>query len=181
MPFVLSRKKMFGYPPPTGEIFIFVATKAIFFYYRMVLPYSFISFPSLVFLNILAEMVTGFLIGVLSQVSHINVDVDYPDPKESSFNMTWSEMQLSTTVNYAANSLLWNIISGGLNVQACHHLFPGILTIHFKDLAPIMKETCLEFGMKYTCYSSYWEALYSHIQHLKKLSRSSGQKWRKQQ
>ena len=171
--FSLQKENVRLNPPPIDEVAMFIANKAIYSYYRIVLPSSYISFPSLVFLNLLAEIVTGFLLGVSSQVSHINTDVDYPDPKLSRFNMTWSEMQISTGIDFATDSLLWNIISGGLNCQVCHHLFPGILTIHFKDLAPIMKETCLEFGVKYTCYGTFWEALGSHIQHLKNMSHPS--------
>lgn len=174
--FSLRKANIHLNPPPVGEIAMFTANKLS---HPLLLQDSTPLFLYLlyltVFLNILAELVTGFLLGVLSQVSHINADVGYPNPKMCSVNTTWSQMQISTAIDFATDSLLWNILSGGLNCQVCHHLFPGILTIHFKNLTSIMKETCSEFGVKYNCYSTYWEAFCSHIQHLKNMGRSSEQ------
>lgn len=58
-------------------------------------------------------------------------------------------MQILTTADYATQSLLWNFITGGLDNQVIHHLVPvyvWVLSVCYRDLAPIVRDTCVEFG-----------------------------------
>lgn len=160
-------------PPSAKEILLFLVPKFVLLYYRVVLPYLYISLPALLLLNLLSEAVMGFWLGIITQVSHVNADAAFPNPESSSsYNMTWSKMQISTTADYAMESTLWNFLSGGLNNQVLHHLFPGILPFHFRKLTPILRRTCSEFGVQYHSYSSLWEIWCSHTQHLKNLGQA---------
>ncbi len=159
-------------PPTSMQLFTFLTTKAIHFSYRVILPYFYISWPSLLLLNILSELVMGFWMGFVTQVSHLNTVALYPNPKSSSFDMTWSEMQVMTTVDYATESMLWNFLTGGLNSQVIHHLFPWILSVYYKDLNPILAKTCTEFGVKYNRFSGMWTMWSSYNQYLKDMGQS---------
>lgn len=164
---ILKKADVVINPPSATQVSIFLTTKALHISYRLIIPLFYISLPSLLLLNLLVELVMGFWLGFITQVNHINTDVVYPDPKSSKFDMTWSEMQILTTADYATGSILWNFLSGGLNSQVIHHLFPWILSVHYKDLAPILVQTCAEFGLKYNSYSSMWAIWCSHCKHLK--------------
>jgi fatty acid desaturase len=48
-----------------------------------------------------------------------------------------------------------------------HHLFPGINHLHYPALAPIVQDTCKQFGLQYVVYPTFWSALGAHFQHLK--------------
>jgi len=61
----------------------------------------------------------------------------------------WAEMQVITTQDYAHDSAFWTSIVGSLNFQAVHHLFPQISQHHYPLIAPIVKETCAEYGIRY--------------------------------
>jgi hypothetical protein len=61
----------------------------------------------------------------------------------------WAELQVKTTANFCSRSLFWNFVSGGLSNQIEHHLFPSTCHVHYPAIAPIVKKTCEEFGIKY--------------------------------
>lgn len=67
------------------------------------------------------------------------------------------------STGYAHDSWFWNWISGGLNYQIEHHLFPSICHVHYPMIAPIVKETCKEYGIEYTYYATFTDALRAHF------------------
>ncbi len=85
-----------------------------------------------------------------------------------------AEMQVRTTRDYCTDSWLWYFLSGGLNHQTAHHLFPGktIIRKHgiawsqFKQpAATILQQLYMEVhkifaGKKFTDLFAY---IYSHI------------------
>ena len=162
----VARTDMIVNTPTFTQVITFLATKAIHFTYRIVLPSFYISWPSLLLLNVLSELVMGFWMGFVTQVNHLNTHALYPNPETSSFDMSWSEMQVMTTADYATESTLWNFLTGGLNSQVIHHLFPSILSVYYKELNPILVKTCVEFGVKYNHFSSMWTMWGSYNQFL---------------
>ena len=52
-------------------------------------------------------------------------------------------------------------------LQVVHHLFPGICHTHYPAIAPLVLDTCKEFGVPYKVYPTFWSALAAHFQHLK--------------
>lgn len=170
---LIARRDEIPVNPPTAmQLFTFMATKAVHFSYRVILPSYYISWPSLLLLNVLSDFVMGFWMGFVTQLNHLNTEVLYPNPEYSRFDVPWSKMQVMTTVDYATDSTLWNFLTGGLNSQVIHHMFPWILSVYYKDLNPILVKTCAEFGVKYNCFSSLWTMWSSHNQFLKDMGQT---------
>lgn len=159
-------------PPSSQTLFLFILAKLFHLYYRVVLPYPYLSLPSLLLLNLLSEVTMGFWLGIIAQVNHVNTAVVFPDPTSSSYNRPWSEMQIATTVDYATDSMLWLFLSGGLNCQVAHHLFPSICSFYYKDISQIVRKTCEEFGIDYCHYNSFWETWCSHMKYLHDMGKS---------
>ena len=61
----------------------------------------------------------------------------------------WAAHQVETTVDFARGNRLLSWFIGGLNFQIEHHLFPRICHVHYPALAPLVEETCREFGVPY--------------------------------
>ena len=61
------------------------------------------------------------------------------------------------------------IFAGALNHQTTHHLFPGVSQIYYPQITPIVRKTCKEFGVRYNYKETFFQALGSHINHLKTL------------
>eukprot|EP01087_Luapelamoeba_hula_P018760 TRINITY_DN60_c0_g1_i1.p1 TRINITY_DN60_c0_g1~~TRINITY_DN60_c0_g1_i1.p1 ORF type:complete len:491 (+),score=74.48 TRINITY_DN60_c0_g1_i1:163-1635(+) len=144
----------------------FYVPNVIYYIQRLVLPWTLgvLSIPATIGLFLITEAVAGSLFGYFSQITHISLNVEWPTgtpiPKD------WAELQVLTARDYAQGSKFWTYISGYLNYQVMHHLFPGIAPYHYVPLLPILKETCKEFNIPYTPCTSFWNAVQDHWKHL---------------
>jgi linoleoyl-CoA desaturase len=116
------------------------------------------------------HLVGGFTLAVVFQLAHIVEGPDYfPLPSsDGRFEDTWAAHQLRTTANFGVDSWLTRFITGGLNQQIEHHLFPRICHIHYKALAPIVRETAAKHGLPYYENDSFFTAVASHARLLKR-------------
>jgi linoleoyl-CoA desaturase len=53
-------------------------------------------------------------------------------------------------------------------MQIEHHLFPKICHIHYPAISEIVKQTAIEQGVPYIENRTFWSALASHYQMLKR-------------
>jgi linoleoyl-CoA desaturase len=79
---------------------------------------------------------------------------------------------VETTVNFAPNNRLLNLYIGGLNYQIEHHLLPNVCHLHYPRLAPIVRATCEEFGIRYYSYDTWRAAFASHWRILRALGQA---------
>jgi linoleoyl-CoA desaturase len=93
-----------------------------------------------------------------------------PDEKHN-MEDEWAIHQLKTTTDFAPDNWLVSWFVGGLNFQVVHHLFPKISHVHYPKLAPIVRQTALEFNVPYNCIPTFTEAVIGHGKMLKALGR----------
>ncbi len=79
----------------------------------------------------------------------------------------WGAHQVLTSHNYSVASPLALHLSGGLNMQIEHHLFPSVYYTHYPALSRIVRQACAEFNLPYNESSSLAEAVYKHYRLLK--------------
>ena len=85
--------------------------------------------------------------------------------------MAWADLQMHTTANFATKNKLVNFLSGGLNFQIEHHLFPTICHVHYPEISEIVKSTAEEFGIPYLENKTFSNAIASHFSTLKRFGR----------
>lgn len=114
---------------------------------------------------------TGFTIAIIFMLAHVVEETHFPMPDaEGNLENSWAVHQLYTTADFSSDSHLAGFLSGGLNLQVEHHLFPNICHIHYKPLAKIVKKTAAEFG--YPHYDgSFFHQVASHARFLKRMGR----------
>ncbi len=157
-------------PPSLEEVSIFVCIKVVHVFYRWVLPGFYISLPQLFLLNLLSELIMGSWVAHITLVNHVNLQLSWYTKDSPSYStLSWSEMIIQTTADYATNSVLWNFVTGGLNLQVLHHMFPWVLSFNLRLLVPILKETLDEFGVKYHYYDTFWEIWKAHVEYLRQM------------
>jgi linoleoyl-CoA desaturase len=81
-------------------------------------------------------------------------------------NKDWGEMQVRNSGNFAQNNIIFTRLSGGINYQIEHHLFPSLCSWHLPEISHIVKETCQEFDIKYISNPSIIDAYKSAINNL---------------
>lgn len=60
-------------------------------------------------------------------------------------------------------------ITGGLNYQIEHHLFPKVSHIYYPEIQPMVMEVCKKYNVKYTYYPSFYENIKSTYKHFKEV------------
>lgn len=81
----------------------------------------------------------------------------------------WAEMQIRTSCNWSPQSQLWLWMSGGLNFQIEHHLFPGVAHKNYPQIHPIVMAACKKRGIPYNSYPTFWAIFTAHLAMIKKL------------
>jgi linoleoyl-CoA desaturase len=61
-----------------------------------------------------------------------------------------------------------------LNFQIEHHLFPRICHVNYKAIAPVVEQTCCEFGVRYVSHPSFRAGIASHYRWLRRMGRPDG-------
>ena len=117
--------------------------------------------------------IEGFTLAIIFMLAHIIEGTEYPIPdKEGKVDMAWADLQMHTTANFATKNKLVNFLSGGLNFQIEHHLFPNVCHIHYTKISQIVKATALEYNLPYIEHPTFFGAMASHTRVLKKLGRA---------
>ncbi len=83
----------------------------------------------------------------------------------------WAEQQVQGTANWGSGMHWTNWISGGLNHQIEHHLFPSMSIHLYPVISPVVRQTCEEFGLEYRDYPGFWIALGNCMAYLHALGR----------
>jgi len=104
-------------------------------------------------------------------VSHISTEAFFPcnDKIEPSLKDEWAIAQILTSVDYGHNSFFQTFLSGALNYQTIHHLFPGVSQYHYPAIAPIVIDVCKKFKVPYNVLPSFKDAIGAHVEYLYKM------------
>lgn len=113
----------------------------------------------------------GLVMGLVFQLAHLVEETALPIPnKDGNIEDAWAEHQMKTTANFSSKSKLAAFLLGGLNRQIEHHLFPKISHIHYPAISKIIKETAETYKLPYIENNTFFAALKSHYNILKRFS-----------
>ncbi len=117
----------------------------------------------------LFHAVAGFMLAVVFQLAHVVEGVRYIRPSdEGRFPRGWMEHELLTTANFGGSKLC-TFITGGLDHQIEHHLFPLICHVHYPALSPIVEQCAKDHGLPYLHSGTFLQAVASHARMLHRL------------
>jgi linoleoyl-CoA desaturase len=118
-----------------------------------------------------AALVVGMVLSIVFQLAHAVEEAEFPRPQPASGRMenAWAVHQAQTTVDFARGSRVLAWLLGGLNFQIEHHLFPRICHVNYPAMAPLVEDTCRQFGVKYVAHASVRAGLASHVRWLRRM------------
>lgn len=119
---------------------------------------------TLVMMAVAAYYMEGIFI-----LNHLQPDL-VPAP-----DVHWAVQQVQGTANWGAGKRWTNWISGGLNHQIEHHLFPSMAIHLYPIVSPVVRRTCEEFGLSYRDYPGFVSAMASCAGYLHALGRPGPQ------
>ncbi len=160
------------YPTLTAsDRIIFWAGKL--FYVAIMFAFPLLVFPwwQVLLGFVMVMLFVSLVMGVIFQLAHINGDAVFAQPVGSPphIDNEWAIQQVEATADFAPRNWLLSYYVGGLNYQIEHHLLPHICHLNYPRLAPIVRATCEEFGIRYKCYTTWREAFASHLRVLRLL------------
>jgi fatty acid desaturase/predicted heme/steroid binding protein len=154
-------------PPNLWHMTIFIVGKTFWFTYRFILPSFWIPLWKVIILVSVADLMTSYYLALTFQVNHVVEKAVFPSvSKAGVVEMDWAVLQVRSTVDYAHGCRLTTFLTGALNYQVVHHLFPYVSQVHYPQIASIVRKTCKEFGVPYTVLPSFWDALKDHVHYL---------------
>ena len=137
---------------PKKEIFRLFFYKAVYYSIFLVIPILVINLPWywVVFGFVAAHFVEGFTMAIIFMLAHVIEGTSFPEPDENGkIDMPWADMQMHTTSNFATSNPLVKHLTGGLNFQVEHHLFPKVCHVHYPAISKIVRETAAEYNLPY--------------------------------
>jgi fatty acid desaturase len=97
--------------------------------------------------NALAEMGRDVFAGAVIYCGHVGAK-DYPRGTQPRSRAQWYKMQAEGARNVAVPRLL-SILTGALDRQIEHHLFPAMPPNRLREVSPRVKQICEEHGVTY--------------------------------
>ena len=91
----------------------------------------------------------GAFFGVFTQCTHLTIESMAAAASRPDGPASWARTQVETAANFAEDSVFWFVMSGGLNLQIEHHLFPGLSHGTLRELTPIIRRTCQAHGVHF--------------------------------
>jgi len=163
--------KRFGdiqfHPLTTRDYAEFIIGKTLNVVLYFFLPFYLHGFWAGFGIVVLSQMVGGVILSATFAVSHNNQEID--QVAEGKKSKDWAELQIRQSSNWGSHSWFANFLTGGLNQQIEHHLFPSVGSRHYPELAKIVKKKCDERNIPYVSYHKFGENYYSFSMHLKAL------------
>lgn len=161
---------------PTRETLAMIGYKATYFFIILALPMLLgISWYIVLLGFIVMHLFAGLYITMIFQLAHVVEGPEHTNATDEGDSMenTWAIHQILTTANFSTKSKFMTYISGGLNHQIEHHLFPNICHVHYPQIAKIVKQTVQEFNLPYYEHQQFIGAIKSHLKMLKQFGNAS--------
>jgi fatty acid desaturase/predicted heme/steroid binding protein len=158
--------------PSLFFVIAYIMGKVFFITTRFVLPLFWMSLGRLMLTFFVAEFVLGYYLAFVFQVSHVATGLDFlatplPPAPAAKIDEDWAISQIRTTQDYAHGAKATTFLTGALNYQVVHHLFPTVSQTYLAEIAPIVVQTCKEYGVEYLILPSFLSAFWSHIDYLR--------------
>lgn len=124
----------------------------------------------------LMGMSESLVLAVLFSLSHNfehserNPTAEYDKTGEP---VCWFKSQVESSSTYGGG--IAGALTGGLNFQVEHHLFPRMCSANYPYIAPTVRRICKKHGVKYAYYPWIWQNLRSTISYMHKAG--TGANW----
>jgi fatty acid desaturase (delta-4 desaturase) len=161
-----------------------IAIRVLYIYMNIVAPLMYAHNHGLSMLSVLGHIwimgtTESLALSVLFSLSHNfeNADRDPThelDPKKKAeTEVCWFKSQVETSSTYGG--MISGMLTGGLNFQVEHHLFPRMSSAWYPYIAPKVREICAKHGVRYAYYPWIWQNLVSTVIYMHKTG--TGANW----
>lgn len=154
-----------------------VALRILYIYVNVINPFQHHD-PLTAFCHIMIMGIAESLtLSVLFSLSHNFEHVDRDPTKavrEGGEPVCWFKSQVETSSTYGG--FISGCLTGGLNFQVEHHLFPRMSSGWYPYIAPKVREICKKHGVRYAYYPWVWQNWISTMKYMH--AAGTGSNWK---
>jgi linoleoyl-CoA desaturase len=151
----------------------FLICKALYLVFFALPPFLILPLTWAVSAFILFHLILSWALAFVFQIAHLTPGMDFDGVHAGD---DWAIHQIRTTADFATSSRVTTWLTGGLNHQIEHHLFPNVAHTHYSRLRPIVRAVAQRHGLKCHDLGSFSSALRQHFALLKNLGAVSSKK-----
>jgi fatty acid desaturase len=144
-----------------------IAIRLLYIYWNVVTPFYHHD-PKTALCHILLMGATESLVlACLFALSHNFMNSDRDPTKEfreKGTKVCWFKAQVETSSTYGG--AISGALTGGLNFQVEHHLFPRMSSAWYPYIAPTVREICKKHGVNYAYYPWIWQNFISTVRYM---------------
>lgn len=154
------------------EHIIFWASKIVYLFLYILLPILLLGWLKWLTGFLILNAIMGLTTAFVFQLAHVVEETEFAFVGINDtvvIENEWAIHQIKTTANFSSGNKLITYLSGGLNYQVEHHLFPKISHIHYPAISEIVRKQCDEFDLRYLSTRSFLKALSSHFRLIRQM------------
>lgn len=127
--------------------------------------------PKVLLGNLIAEVARDVYAAAIIYCGHVGA-TDYPEGTEAKSRGQWYAMQVEGSLDVEVSPLV-SILTGGLDHQIEHHLFPRMPPNRLRKIRTQVREICAEHGVKHRT-DSWPRTLGNVLRELRRLAKPAG-------
>jgi len=168
-----GRMAHYSVPRPRGaQWLVFFGGKLVFFTLAFAIPLTRHPLFAVAATYVVTGVALGIVLAVVFQLAHVVERAGFPlETSPGRVNTPWAVHQVETSVDFARDNRVASWLLGGLNFQIEHHLFSRMCHVNYPAIAPLVEQTCREFGIEYKHNRTFSSALRSHYDWLREMGR----------
>ena len=102
-----------------------------------------------------------------TQVNHLQAECFLPAVLDEPNAI---KRQVTTAMDYKQDAMFWQVMTGGINIQSMHHVFPSVCSANFVDVYPKFVKVCDTHNVKINSKKSWVEAMTGMLTHMYQLN-----------
>jgi len=146
----------------------FLICKALYIFLVVLPPFLILPLTWAISAFILFHLVLSWALALVFQMAHLTPGMDFDGVYPGD---DWAMHQVRTTADFATGSRMATWLTGSLNHQVEHHLFPNVAHTHYSGLRPIVCAVAQRHGLECHDLGSLASALAQHFILLKNLGK----------
>lgn len=154
-----------------GFYVAFVARKIVYATLVFAIPLMLLPFAwwQIILGALLMNAVASFVFVSMLIGTHFAEEVTFPHPDENgALGRDFATHALETSLDWNPQSRLAQLVAGGANAHAAHHLFPHVSHRHYVPISKMIEETAREFGIRYN-RTTFFGLIRSHFTFLRRM------------
>lgn len=156
------------------EHFIFWISKVLYVLFYILIPALVLGWVPWLIGFVSMHIVMGITLAIVFQLAHVVEDTAFEHVEANDqlqIENEWAIHQVVTTANFARKNKIISWLTGGLNFQVEHHLFPRISHVHYPAISAIVQRACLQYNIAYNEFPTMSKAVVSHFKTMRQLGR----------